>query len=50
MHMAIKGMKGQDYTKMREWYGLIFNNCEHLVSLIEQEKEHNAVKLTLTII
>jgi hypothetical protein len=49
IHIAVKGMKGGDYSKMVQWYQHIYGYIKQLVSLIDLEKEHNAMKLTLNI-
>lgn len=50
VHIAVKGMKGNDYSKMLAWYQGIYGYAKHIVNLIENEKEHNAMKLTLNIL
>jgi hypothetical protein len=50
IHIAVKGMKGNDYTKIIAWYQTIYGFAKQLTSLIDFEKEHNALKLTLNII
>jgi hypothetical protein len=50
IHIAVKGMKGGDYSKIVQWYQHIYGYAKQLVSLIDLEKEHNAMKLTLNII
>jgi hypothetical protein len=39
VHICVKGMKGADYTKIIEWYKLLFRNTEQLVDLLSNETE-----------
>jgi hypothetical protein len=50
IHIAVKGMKGNDYSKMQAWYQSIFGHAKHMTHLIDNEKEQNAMKLTLNIL
>lgn len=50
MHIAVKGMKGGDFSKMLAWYQGIYPQAKHIVGLIDTEKDHNAMKLTLNIL
>lgn len=50
IHIAVKGMKGNDYSKILAWYQNVYGFAKHVVSLIDIEKEHNAMKLTLNIL
>ncbi len=35
MHIAVKGMKGGDFSKLLSWYTDVFANSKLLLSLIE---------------
>lgn len=50
IHIAVKGMKGNDYSKILSWYQNIYGYAKHIVQLIDNEKEQNAMKLTLNIL
>ncbi|CDW79816.1 UNKNOWN [Stylonychia lemnae] len=50
VHIAVKGMKGNDYTKIQQWYLDIYQNTQLLIQLIDNEKDQNAMKLTLNIL
>eukprot|EP00347_Sterkiella_histriomuscorum_P016192 403354133 len=50
MHIAVKGMKGNDFSKIQQWYLDIYQNTQLLIQLIDNEKDSNAMKLTLNIL
>jgi hypothetical protein len=50
IHIAVKGMKGSDYSKIQAWYQNVYGHARHLATLIDNEKEQNAMKLTLNIL
>ena len=50
IHIAVKGMKGSDYSKMLGWYQNVYGHAKLLTQLIDNEKEQNAMKLTLNIL
>jgi len=37
IHLCINGMKGQDYSKLYNWYVLLFKSKEKFVNLLEHE-------------
>ncbi len=39
IHIAVKGMKGNDYSKVLSWYQNIYGHARHLTQLIDNEKE-----------
>lgn len=50
IHIAVKGMKGNDFSKILNWYQSIYGYAKHITTLIDNEKEQNAMKLTLNIL
>jgi hypothetical protein len=36
-HSCIKGLKGNNYASIRQWYEFMIPNVSHLVSLLELE-------------
>ena len=50
IHIAVKGMKGNDFSKIHAWYQNIYGFAKQLTQLIDHEKESNAMKLTLNIL
>jgi len=36
-HTCIKGLKGNNYTSIRQWYEFMIPSAGHLVSLLEME-------------
>ena len=49
VHIAVKGMKGQDYSKIQKWYQDIYQYTKTIVQLIDSEKDQNSMKLTMSI-
>ena len=43
-------MKGNDFSKMLAWYQGIYGFAKHITQLIDNEKDSNAMKLTLNIL
>ena len=38
-HICIAGMKGRDYSKVKEWYELMNEHASHLVFLMQSEAD-----------
>ena len=50
MHIALKGMKGADFSKMYAWYQSLYPHTQVLCKLIEKEQHQNAMTLNLNIL
>jgi hypothetical protein len=49
--MCVSGMKGQDFTKIRQWYTVILSRIETFVELcLAEPDDAKDLKLTLNII
>ena len=49
-HIAVKGMKGHDYTRLGEWYRLVYEHARVLVKLLDEDKDATVVVTTLNIL
>lgn len=51
VHMCQKGLKGRDYTKISNWFKMILQSSNKLVSLLEIESTvPRALPMTLNVI
>ena len=51
VHMCIKGMKGKDFKKIKNWYHLILQSVDKLVHSLEQERnDTQALGMTMNVI
>ena len=42
-HMCVKGMKGNNFTRVKQWYQLVLPYANHLVHLINEELSNQAI-------
>lgn len=50
MLIAVKGMKGGDFSKLYNWYEDLYSNALILTKLMDLEKESNSMRSILNII
>ena len=49
--MNVKGMKGRDYSRMMNWYRLILQTTQNLVTLMELERnDSQALGMTMNVL
>ena len=50
-HMNVKGLKGNDYTRIMNWYRLIMQSTQNLVTLMEIERNDiQALGMTMNVV